>query len=170
VQAGVGGVAAALAAYLSLVLGKERPAFIVVEPARAACIYASAQAGEVVKIAHGEATVMAMLECYEPSPVAWRILSRTADAFMTVEEDGAVAAMNRLARPLGKDMAVVAGESGGAGLAGLLAVAEDHDLRKAIHLDAGSRVFIVNTEGATDPARYTQLVGLAPEMVLRAAS
>ncbi|MBZ3691760.1 diaminopropionate ammonia-lyase [Phyllobacterium calauticae] len=170
VQAGVGGVAAALAAYLSLVLGKKRPAFIVVEPARAACIFASAQAGEVVQIAHGEATVMAMLECYEPSPVAWRILSRAADAFMTVEEEGAVAAMNRLARPLGKDMAVVAGESGGAGLAGLLAVAEDRDLRKAIHLDAGSRVFIVNTEGATDPARYTQLVGLAPEMVLRAAS
>eukprot|EP01133_Synstelium_polycarpum_P028900 gene28900-35221_t len=56
VQAGVGGVAAALAAYLSLGLGKERPAFIVVEPARAACIFASAQAGEVVKIAHGEAT------------------------------------------------------------------------------------------------------------------
>lgn len=170
VQAGVGGVAAALSAYLSLVLGDNRPAFIVVEPARAACIFASAQAGEVVKIAHGEATVMAMLECYEPSPVAWRILSRTADAFMTVEEEGAVAAMNRLARPLGKDTPIVAGESGGAGFAGLLAVAEDHDLRKAIHLDAGSRVLIVNTEGATDPQRYTQLVGFAPEMVLRAAT
>lgn len=170
VQAGVGGVAAALSAHMSLVLGKERPAFIVVEPARAACIFASAEAGEVVKIAHGEATVMAMLECYEPSPVAWRILSRVADAFMTVEEEGAVSAMNRLARPLGKDTPIVAGESGGAGLAGLLAVAEDHDWRKAIHLDAGSRVFIVNTEGATDPARYAQLVGLTPEMVLHTAA
>ncbi|ONK21048.1 hypothetical protein BLX87_24040 [Bacillus sp. VT-16-64] len=100
------GVAAALAAYLSPVLGKERPASIVVDPPRAACIFASARAGGVVKIAHGEAPVMAMLECSDPSPVAWRILSRTADAFMTVEEDGAVAAMNRLARPLGKDIAV----------------------------------------------------------------
>jgi hypothetical protein len=29
---------------------------------------------------------MAMLECYEPSLVAWRILSRKADAFMTMSE------------------------------------------------------------------------------------
>ena len=35
---------------------------------------------------------MAMLECYEPSLVAWRVLSRVADAFMTVEDEDAVAA------------------------------------------------------------------------------
>ncbi|MBA8899193.1 diaminopropionate ammonia-lyase [Phyllobacterium sp. P30BS-XVII] len=166
VQAGVGGVAAALAGHLALVFGDRRPTFIVVEPARAACIFASAAAGEVVKIAHGEATVMAMLECYEPSPVAWRVLTRAADAFMTVEEEGAVRAMNRLARPLGNDTPVVAGESGGAGLAGLFAVAGDQAVREAIHLDSHSRVFIVNTEGATDPELYTRLVGLTPHAVI----
>ena len=72
---------------------------MVVDPARAACIFETARAGHPVKIAHGEPTVMAMLECYEPSLVAWRVLSRAADAFMTVDEEDAVAAMNRLARP-----------------------------------------------------------------------
>ena len=54
----------------------------------------SAAATAVLNIARsrsgGEATVMAMLESYEPSLVAWRILSRVADAFMTVDEDDAV--------------------------------------------------------------------------------
>ena len=68
--------------------------FQIVDPARAACIVETAKAGHPVKVAHGEPTVMAMLECYEPSPIAWRVLSRVADAFMTVEDADAVAVMN----------------------------------------------------------------------------
>ena len=113
-----------------------------------------------MKIAHGPATVMAMLECYEPSPLAWRVLSRAADAFMTVEDDAAVAAMNRLARPKGSDPAVVAGESGGAGLAGAVHAAGDAQMRAQLGIDASSRIFAVITEGATDPQRYRELVGL----------
>ncbi|MEI9417419.1 diaminopropionate ammonia-lyase, partial [Mesorhizobium sp. Cs1321R2N1] len=37
VQAGVGGIAAAIAGHLAIVLGEARPVFTVVEPARAAC-------------------------------------------------------------------------------------------------------------------------------------
>jgi diaminopropionate ammonia-lyase len=165
VQAGVGGIAAAVAGHLALVLGDRRPTFIVVDPARAACLYETARAGHPVRIEHGEPTVMAMLECYEPSLVAWRVLSRVADAFMTVDEEDAVAVMNRLARPHGSDPAIVAGESGGAGLAGLLAAARDPDIRAALRLDDASRVFVINTEGATDPRRYDELVGMAPEAV-----
>jgi diaminopropionate ammonia-lyase len=165
VQAGVGGVAAAVAAHLALVLGDRRPTFVVVDPARAACLFASAQTGHPVKIAHGEPTVMAMLECYEPSLVAWRILSRVADAFMTVDDQDAVAVMNRLARPAGTDPAIVAGESGGAGLAGVIRAAGDPAIRAALQLDAASRVFVINTEGATDPERYAELVGLRPDSV-----
>jgi diaminopropionate ammonia-lyase len=165
VQAGVGGVAAALAAHLALVLGDRRPTFVVVDPARAACLYASARAGHPVRIAHGQPTVMAMLECYEPSLVAWRVLSRVADAFMTVDDQDAVAVMNRLARPAGTDPAIVAGESGGAGLAGCIRAAGDPEIRAALQLDAASRVFVINTEGATDPERYAELVGLRPDSV-----
>jgi diaminopropionate ammonia-lyase len=165
VQAGVGGVAAAVAGHLALVLGEHRPVVVVVEPARAACLYETARAGHPVRIAHAEPTVMAMLECYEPSRVAWRILARVADGFMTVDEEDAVAVMNRLARPSGGDPAVAAGESGGVGLAGLIRLAGEPDLRTRLGLDAGSRVFVINTEGATDPGRYAELVGMTPETV-----
>lgn len=170
VQAGVGGVAAAVAGHLALVLGAQRPTFIVVDPARAACLFETARAGHPIKIDHGEPTVMAMLECYEPSLVAWRVLSRVADAFMTVDEEDAVAVMNRLARPAGNDPAIIAGESGGAGLAGLIRAATDPEIRAALHLDEASRVFIINTEGATDPVRYAELVGMRPDAVLTNAA
>jgi len=162
-QAGVGGVAAAVAGHLSLVLGAKRPTFVVVDPARAACLFESARVGYPVKVEHGEPTVMAMLECYEPSLIAWRVLSRVADGFMTVEEEDAIAVMNRLARPRGEDPAIAAGESGGAGLAGLLRAAADPEIREALDLDAASRVFVINTEGPTDAERYRQLVGIAPD-------
>jgi diaminopropionate ammonia-lyase len=104
---------------------------------------------------------MAMLECYEPSLVAWRILSRVADGFLTVEEEDAIAVMNRLACPAGDDPAIIAGESGGVGLAGLIRAAADPDLRAVIELGAGARVFLINTEGATDHERYRELVSSA---------
>ena len=162
VQAGVGGIAGAVAGHLSVLYGDKRPKIVVVEPQRAACLFASARAGRPVKIDHGEPTVMAMLECYEPSLVAWRMLARLADAFMTVEDAEAVAVMNRLARPVGEDPAIVAGESGGAGLAGLVRAMASPQSRAALGLDASSRVLVINTEGATDPQRYAELVGLAP--------
>lgn len=166
VQAGVGGVAAAVAVHLAILLDKERPTFIVVDPARAACLFESAKVNSPVKIAHGEPTVMAMLECYEPSLAAWRVLSHVADGFMTVDEDDAVSIMRRLARPEGGDPAIVAGESGGVGLAGLLKVCKDRALRDKLGLGADARVWVINTEGATDPGQYEAIVGMPPADVL----
>ena len=120
-----------------------------------------------MKIAHGAPTVMAMLECYDPSPLAWRVLSRVADAFMTVEDAEAVAVMNRLARPIGGDPAIVAGESGGAGLAGAIRAATDPEMRAQLGLSTASRIFVINTEGATDPQRYRELVGLDASAVAK---
>lgn len=165
VQAGVGGIAAAVAGYLSLALGTARPVFTVVEPARAACLFETARAGHPVAIPHGEPTVMAMLECCEPSPIAWRVLSRVADAFMTVEEEDAPAAMRRLAEPVAGDPALVAGESGCVGLAGLMRIMGDPESRAALGIDAGSRILLVNTEGATDPGKYEEIVGLSAKAV-----
>ncbi|EGO94418.1 pyridoxal-phosphate dependent enzyme, partial [Acidiphilium sp. PM] len=167
---GVGGLAAAVAGHLAERLGARRPTLVVVEPDRAACVLETARAGRPVRIAAGAPTVMAMLECYETSLVAWRILARAADAFMTVSEEDAVAAMNRLARPEAGDMAVVAGESGGAGLAGLLRVAGDAGARQALGCGAEARILVFNTEGATDTARYRDLVGLDPALVAGAGS
>lgn len=165
VQAGVGGIAATVAGHLALVYGDEQPTFVVVDPARAACVVESARAGQPVVVPEGEPTVMAMLECYEPSLVAWRILARAADAFMTVDEADAISAMQALATPVGGDVAIVAGESGGVGFAALRKAIASPEIVAALGLDADSRILLVNTEGATDPARYTALVGATPEQV-----
>lgn len=166
VQSGVGGIAAAVAGFMAAEFGGNRPKFIVVDPARAACLFESAKAGHAVRIAHGEPTVMAMLECYEPSLVAWRILSRVADGFMTVDDADAVSAMKALATPLKGDPAIVAGESGCVGLAALIKATSDPAIKAALGLDEGSRVFLINTEGATDPEKYGELVGATPQEVL----
>lgn len=163
IQAGVGGVAAALAGHFAVVLGKRRPTVVVVEPARAACVYETARAGHPIKIDQGEPTVMAMLECYEPSLVAWRILTRVADAFMTIEESDAIDVMKRLAYPASGDPPIVAGESGGVGLAGLIRIARNKEARAKIGLSGSSRIFVINTEGATDRELYLRLTGLAPD-------
>src|SRR5690606_5228072 len=136
VQAGVGGLASAVAGYLSDTLGDARPCIVIVEPERSACLLASHDAGKPVAVAQDEATIMAMLECQEPSLTAWRVLARLADAFMTVSEEYAVRAMRALAEPAADDPAIVAGESGGAGLAGLLAATESEYMRAALGLTA----------------------------------
>lgn len=169
-QAGVGGFAAAVAGHMSIALGDRRPHVTVVEPARAACLYESARQGRAAKVAETQSTIMAMLECHEASLVAFRILERIADGFMTVEEDAAPEVMRRLAAPVDGDPAIVAGESGGAGLAGLLTVLRDPALTTRIGLGPQARVLVINTEGATDPALYAQIVGRSPEAVLEGAS
>jgi diaminopropionate ammonia-lyase len=52
---------------------------------------------------------------------------------------------------------VTAGESGAAGLAGLLALADSGNAHVA-GLTPDSCVLVVNTEGATDPANYRRVL------------
>jgi diaminopropionate ammonia-lyase len=108
---------------------------------------------------------MAMLECATPSPIGWEVLRHLADGYVTLEEEEAVAAMKRLAQPLGNDRAIVAGESGATGLAGMFACLSDPSARAHLGLDAQSRILVFNSEGATDPAIYAGIVGRSPEEV-----
>ena len=152
VQAGVGGIAASVAAQLRA--GLDRPVkLLVVEPDRAACLLASAKAGRQVTVGGDLDTIMAGLACGEPSLLAWQELERAATAFITIEDSAAQDAMRTLAR-----LGIVSGESGAAGLAGLLEAAQDGGAREALGLDPSSRVLLFSTEGATDPALYARLV------------
>ncbi|MET4387538.1 hypothetical protein ABIB73_003293 [Bradyrhizobium sp. F1.4.3] len=53
----------------------------------------------VPKPRQSRSPLMATLECYEPSLVAWSILSRTANVLMTVDDEDAISVMKRLANP-----------------------------------------------------------------------
>jgi diaminopropionate ammonia-lyase len=158
VQGGVGGLAAVVAGHFLDRFGAGRPRIVVVEPSRANCLQLSAQANRRLAMEAGDATVMAMLECYEPSLVAWDILEKSADFYIDVDDEQAVEALRRFARPVDGDPAFKIGESGAAGLAGLLAAVADGAIRDKLELNAKSRVLLIGTEGATDPELYERLL------------
>lgn len=167
VQAGVGGVAAAVCARFAHGFDEARPKFIVAEPARAACLYRSAHEGECARVDIVDETIMACLSAGEPSPLAWSVLNRGADAFMTLGEDLAPEAMRALADGANGDPPIVAGESGAAGFAALTAACADPKFRSRLGLRAAARVIVFGTEGATDPHIYAGLVGRHPDEVTR---
>ncbi|HBT5093380.1 TPA: diaminopropionate ammonia-lyase [Klebsiella pneumoniae] len=164
-QGGVGGMAAGLVSYLWEFQGEHRPHFIVVEPAQADCLLQSAIQGRAAKATGSVDSVMAGLACGETSPLAWRFLESSVDHFMTIEDGLAVEAMKTLANGNNKDIPIVAGESGTAGLAALEVLRGNNSLSAQVKLDANSRVLIINTEGATAPLVYKQLVGCSAHEV-----
>ncbi|MDP3736435.1 MAG: diaminopropionate ammonia-lyase [Hyphomonadaceae bacterium] len=158
-QGGVGGLAGALTAYFWERLGDEAPVSVIVEPERADCLFQSIHAGEPRRASGDLETIMAGLSCGEVSRTAWPILVAGAHYYMVIADAQAADAMRLLASgELGGS--IVAGESGAAGLAGLLALA-----RTGAGLNSASRVLLIGTEGATDPDIYTRIVGRRPEQV-----
>ncbi len=155
IQAGVGGLAAAVCAYFWELWGTERPRFVVVEPERANCLQESARAGEPVVVEGDLETLMAGLSCGEVSMLAWEILKTGADDFMTLSEDAVARCMQLLASG---EHSIEAGESAIGGLAAMLAARADDSLSARLGLDGNSRVFVIGTEGATDPELYQQLL------------
>jgi diaminopropionate ammonia-lyase len=154
VPGGVGGIAAAASVQLRAQAGTV-PRLVVVEPENAACLLASAEAGEATTVPGTLDTLMAGLACGEPSLLAWQELERGAFAFMTVTDDSAVDAMRLLAR---RDPPVVAGESAAPVLAAFLLAAAEPFARAMLELREDSRVLLLGTEGATDPVLYDRLV------------
>jgi diaminopropionate ammonia-lyase len=159
VQAGVGGLLAAAAAFA----GTRRRALHVVscEPSNAACVLAAARAGRPDVLDGPLETTMAGLRCAEVSHAAWPIVAAGVDAFVTVDDEAAFDAVRRLARPRGGDPPGVTGPSGACGLAAVIAVMGEPALapvRAHLKLGAASRVFIINTEGNTDPELYENVL------------
>ena len=162
-QAGVGSMAGAIAAVFAEVFKDNPPRITIVEPTEVACFYETMRIGDgQIHSATGNGqTMMAGLNCATPCELAWRILRRYAADSAIISDDVAADAMRRLARPFGDDAKIVSGESGCAGFA-LANVALDlPDLRRALELDEDSIIFVINTEGATDPINYEKQLGVS---------
>jgi diaminopropionate ammonia-lyase len=151
VQAGVGGLAAAVIGHLWASC-RTRPRFIVVEPESADCWFQSNRAGKPALASGNADTVMGGLACREISPLTWPVVGLGADWFMTIAEDRVMPARRLLAHPLGDDPPIASGPSGCAGFAGLLRVCEDAPAFAALHLDGASRVLLINSEGTLGEA------------------
>jgi diaminopropionate ammonia-lyase len=146
VQAGVGGLAAAVIGYLWAMLPVQ-PSFVVVEPASADCFFQSNRAGKPTLASGNADTVMGGLACREISPLTWRVVGLRTDWFMTIEEDQVMPARQLFAHPREGDPAIASGPSGCAGLAGLMRACSSPDAASALKLDRHSRVLLINSEG-----------------------
>jgi diaminopropionate ammonia-lyase len=147
IPVGVGALAAAAIRHFWTAPGT-RPALVGVEPTSAACVLASMEAGEIVSLTEPQESIMAGLNCATPSLVAWPLVSRGIDVYAAVEDARVPEAMRLLAAD-----GIVAGETGAAGLAGLLALAE-----AGTPVPPEACVLLLVTEGATDPEGYRRLV------------
>ncbi len=160
VPMGVGAfMAAAVTHYRS---GEHRPIIAGVEPLDANCVQASAIAGEITHVPGPHRSIMVGLNCGRPSLIAWPRLASGIDWFVSVDDDAAREAMRDLA-----EAAVVAGETGGASLAGLRALLADPDAVSALPDMSDKTVLVVVTEGATDPGAYEKIVGRGHDSVGR---
>ena len=157
-QAGVGSMAAAVAAYFAQAYPQEAPKIVIVEPAAADCFFRSAANGEITAVEGEMPTMMAGLACGEPSPIAWDILKELTAAWLRCEDAVAARGMRMLARPLSGDAAIISGESGASTMGALAELAEDAQARAALGLDARARVLIFSTEGDTDPVNYRRVM------------
>ena len=163
IQAGVGGLLAAGAAWAHLRQGsggqaQRRPIDVVsCEPINAACVLAAAAAGKPTRIVGTLDTTMAGLKSAEVSLAAWPFISRHVRGFVTARDEDSYDMMRRLATA-----GIVAGPSGACGLAALSVVMRDPALapvREHLGLSNVSRVLVVNTEGNTDPELIAKVVG-----------
>jgi len=137
-QAGVGGMAAAVAAHVRRVWG-DGPVIVVVEPDRAPALRNSVRAGRVV-VAPGAESNMGRLDCKEPSLIALAGLMRDADAFVTITDDAVADTLPRLMAA-----GLATSPSGGAGLAVLFR--SDAQQRGTLALTIDSRVLCFLSEG-----------------------
>jgi diaminopropionate ammonia-lyase len=158
VQAGVGGLAAALAARMWMEMGEALPRFVIIESEYAACLMKSAKRGvpATVKIRHE--TVMAGMSCGEVSVVAWEILRRATSDFVTISDSVVAPAMRMLASGVAGGGEIEAGECAVAGPVALIAACCDQEHRDRMGLDGDSRVLVIGSEGATDPAIYAEIL------------
>jgi len=152
IQAGVGGLAAAVSAQMRTRFDPA-PLLVVVEPDHAACLLASAKAGAPTLVRGALTTIMAGLACGEPSLLAWQELERAAFAFMSIPDAAAIYCLRLLA-----SRGIPIGESGVAGLAGFLLATTDARGRNALRLTRDSRILIFGTEGITDSAVYNEML------------
>jgi len=113
-QAGVGGLAAAVAERIRLAWA-EQPRITVVEPVAAPCLKTAIAEGAVTHVA-GPVSTMGRLDCKIASLLAFDVLQRAADAFVTVDDAEAETAVRALA-----DAGLPSTPSGAAGVAAWLA-------------------------------------------------
>jgi diaminopropionate ammonia-lyase len=162
-QCGVGSWPASCIWYYMSRYKKNRPKIVLVEPNEASGVLRSFIENQRVSPKGNSKTIMAGLNCGIPSKSAWEIIKNGCDAVMTISDEYTMDAMRTLYNPKENDARIISGESGAAGLAGLIKCIKDPRLSKLnehIELNSKSRILIFNTEGDTDKESFRSIVDL----------
>lgn len=130
-QAGVGGLAAAVAGHIRD-FWAEQPEIIVVEPQAAPCLMNSVKAGELTR-ADGPLSNMGRLDCKDASLLSYESLRQDADSFVTVSDAQASAATEMFARH-----GIATTPSGAAPLAALKEMSPGEDCHALIIVSEGA--------------------------------
>jgi diaminopropionate ammonia-lyase len=104
---------------------------------------------------------MVGLACGEPNPIAWDILRDFPSCYISCDNFVAANGIRILANPLKGDDAVEAGESGSVGIGLLDLLANNPDfgkLKQELKIGPNSNLLFFNTEGATDPENYREIL------------
>jgi diaminopropionate ammonia-lyase len=141
VQAGVGGLAAALSEGLSKVMVAPA-AIVVVEPASAACVAAGLAAAKPVQIAGNLNSCASMLSCGQASAAALEVLQHHRARCLSVDE----ATLSSAVDILQQHTSVSTTPSGAAGFAGFMTAARSSWWQRELQLTARSDVLLVVTE------------------------
>jgi diaminopropionate ammonia-lyase len=142
VQAGVGGLAAGIAQGLADFL-RTPGKILTVEPESAACVTRALEVGRPTRISADLHTAAEMLSCGVASAPAIEILLRHGAQPVVVPEENLHRAVTEMRQASGPDTT----PSGAAGLAGLLHVADQSELRAIHQLGEDSTVLLIATEG-----------------------
>ena len=134
-----------------------------VEPDRAACVYESIKAGDGKphSVKGDLETIMAGLACGDPSPIAFDILKENTDAFIKCRDYVAARGMRILSCPLNGDPFIISGESGAVPLGilySILAEMDNKEIVEKLKFNKDSLVFMINTEGNTDPIDFRRII------------
>ena len=156
-QAGVGGMAAAMIAGIARYL-KNIPISIVVEPDSAACVLESIRSGKIEKIYIKRESLMGGMSCGEVSLVPWEILKNSVKYCISLPDDDIAKTMKLLGNGSFSEEKIIAGENSAPGVISLIASCEDQKIKKDLNLNSNSNVLIIGCEGDTDQEMYKKLV------------
>jgi len=156
-QAGVGGMAAAMVAGIARYLDYI-PQILVVEPDSAACVLESINTGKIEKISIEKESIMGGMSCGEVSLVPWEILKNSIHYCVTVSDEYISKTVKYLANKEFSNEKIIGGECSTPGIVSLVGLNNNHEIKKKINLNESSNVLIFGCEGDADEELYQKLL------------
>ena len=156
-QAGVGGMAAAVVAGIARYLNCI-PQITIVEPESAACVLASIKTGKIEKISIEKESLMGGMSCGEVSLVPWQILKNSVNHCVAVSDEYISKTIKFLANCEFSNEKIIGGECSTPGIISLICLSNDSEIRKKINLSENSNVLLFGCEGDADEELYQKLL------------